>query len=107
MPGMGASLQQLGRGCHWTLCRQYELVRTEEGGMTEEQEKLSAARQAKEEARLRNLLTKPMGGGKGGEFSQGGKTRKGKDAKAGGKGQPADAGKNRRGQGGRDEPKGQ
>lgn len=34
------SLEALGKGVHWTLCRQYEVVKVEEGGMTEETEKL-------------------------------------------------------------------
>jgi len=100
------SLEALGRGAHWTMCRQYELVKTEEGGMTENQEKLSAARQAREEDRLRNLMSRPSSG-KGGDFSQpmGGKTRKGKDSKGAGKNQATDAGKNRGGTGGREETK--
>lgn len=98
------SLEALGRGSHWSLCRQYELIKTDEGGMTEEQEKWSAARHAREEDRLKNLMARPPSG-KGGETSQGGKTRKGKDSKGSGKGQPQDAGKNRGGQGGRDEGK--
>lgn len=91
------SLEALGKGGHWTLC-------PEEGGMTEEQEKISAARQAREEERLRNLMSKPPGG-KGTEYPQGGKTRKGKDSKGSGKGQPGESGKNRGGQGGKDESK--
>ena len=89
------SLEALGRGAHWTLCRQYELVRLEEGGMTEDQEKLAAARRAKEEERLRSLMSRPPAG-KGGEPSQGGKTRKGKDTKGANKGQSGDSGKGQR-----------
>ena len=98
------SLESLGRGAHWSMCRQYELVKTEDGGMTESQEKLAAARQAREEERLRSLMMRAPTG-KGGDFSQGGKSRKGKDSKGGGKNQPHDAGKNRGGQGGKEESK--
>lgn len=97
------SLEALGKGSHWSLCRQYELVKTEEGGMTEEQEKISAARQAREEERLRGLMSRPPSG-KGGDYSQG-KSRKGKDSKGSGKNQSGDAGKNRGGQGGKDDQK--
>lgn len=98
------SLEALGRGAHWSMCRQYELVKVEDGGMTESQEKLAAARQAREEDRLKSLMLRAPTG-KGGDFSQGGKSRKGKDSKGGGKNQPPDAGKNRGGQGGKDDPK--
>ena len=98
------SLESLGRGAHWSMCRQYELVKTEEGGMMEEQEKLAAARQAKEEDRLKALMTRAPSG-KGGEVSQFGKSRKGKDSKGGGKNQPYDAGKNKGGQSGKEDPR--
>ena len=71
--------------------------------MTEEQEKISAARQAREEERLRGLMSRPPSG-KGGDYSQG-KSRKGKDSKGSGKNQSGDAGKNRGGQGGKDDQK--
>ena len=99
------SLEALGRGSHWSLCRQYELITTDTWGMTEEQERWSAARQAREEDRLRGLMSRAPGS-KGGEASYQGKSRKGKDQKGGGKGQQNDAGKNRGGQGGREEGKG-
>lgn len=60
------SLEALGRGAHWTMCRQFELVKTDEGGMTETQEKLTAARQAHEEARLKSVMTRAPGA-KGGD----------------------------------------
>ena len=93
------SLEALGRGAHWTMCRQYELVKTEEGGMTETQEKLAAARQAREEDKLKSLMNRAPSG-KGGDYQQpqGGKARKGKE-KGSGKNQPVDAGKNRGGSG--------
>ena len=99
------SLEALGRGAHWTMCRQYELIKTEEGGMTEVQERLAAARQAREEDRLRSLMSRPSSG-KGGDYSQspGGKSRKGKE-KGSGKNQPGDGGKNRGGGGNKEENK--
>eukprot|EP00435_Cladocopium_sp_Y103_P068963 s726_g32.t1 len=77
------SLEALGKGAHWSLCRQYELVKVEESGMTEESERLAAGRRVREEERLRSLMTRPAGG-KGSEGAPGGKTRKGKDNKGGG-----------------------
>ena len=97
------SLEALGRGAHWTMCRQYELVKCEDGGMTEAQERLSAARQAREEDRLRSLMMRPASG-KGGDTSQnmGGKARKGKGS---GKNQSSDGGKNRGAGAGKEEGK--
>eukprot|EP00435_Cladocopium_sp_Y103_P067889 s548_g30.t1 len=97
------SLEALGRGAHWSYCRQHELVRVEEGGMTEEQERLSAARRAREEERLKGLIARPQGG-KGAESSQGGKTRKGKE-KGTHKGQAGDGNKGKGNQGGREDAK--
>eukprot|EP00435_Cladocopium_sp_Y103_P035179 s487_g9.t1 len=97
------SLEALGRGAHWSYCRQHELIRVEETGMTEDQEKISAARRAREEERLRSLISRAPGG-KGAEGSQSGKTRKGKE-KGAHKGQTGDGGRGKGGQGGRDENK--
>ena len=90
------SVEALGKGSHWSLCRQYELVRVEEGGMTEEPERIAAARRAKEEERLKGLMMRAPTGGKGNDPSQSGKTRKGKD-KGGSKGQSGDASKGKGG----------
>ena len=98
------SLEALGKGVHWTLCRQYELVKAEEGGMTEETEKLGAARRAREEE-LRSLMMWPQSA-KGGETSQGGKARKGKEGKGVNKGASGDGGKGEGGQGGKESNKG-
>lgn len=95
------SLEALSKGAHWTLCRQYELVKIEEGGMTEETERLGAARRAREEEKLRNLMTRPQAS-KGGDASQGGKTRKGKEGKGGNKGVSSDGGKGKGGSGGKE-----
>lgn len=99
------SLEALGRGAHWSMCRQHELVKTEEGGIAEAQERLAAARQAREEERLRSLMMRPSAG-KGGETSQamGGKTRKGKE-KGSGKNQPSDGGKSKGGGGAKEDNK--
>ena len=99
------SLEALSKGSHWSLCRQYELVRVEESGMTEETERLGAARRAREEEKLRTLMVRPSSG-KGGETSQGGKTRKGKDGKGGYKGQSGDGGKSKGAQGGKEDSRG-
>ena len=99
------SLEALGKGAHWSLCRQYELVRVEETGIAEETEKLSAARRAREEEKLRSLMTRPQGS-KGGETSQGGKNRKGKEGKGANKGGSGDSGRGKGGQGGKDNSKG-
>ena len=55
------SLEALGKGAHWPLRMQYELVKVKEGGMTEETEKLGAARRAREEERMRSLMMRPQG----------------------------------------------
>lgn len=99
------SLEALGKGAHWSLCRQYELVKVDEGGMTEEQERLGAARRAREEERLRSLMVRAPGS-KGSEAAPSGKNRKGKDNKGANKGSTGDSGKGK-GQGGREEAKGQ
>eukprot|EP00435_Cladocopium_sp_Y103_P042375 s1207_g11.t1 len=98
------SLEALGKGAHWSYCRQLELIRVEEGGITEDQEKLSAARRAREEERLKSLIARPPGS-KGAEGSQGGKARKGKE-KGASKGSTGDGDRGKGGQGGRDDPKG-
>ena len=73
--------------------------------MTEETERLGAARRAREEEKLRTLMVRPSSG-KGGETSQGGKTRKGKDGKGGYKGQSGDGGKSKGAQGGKEDSRG-
>lgn len=72
--------------------------------MTEEQERLAAARRAKEEERLRTMLQRAPGG-KGNEATPGGKNRKGKDSKGATKGSSGESGKGK-GQGGREDQKG-
>ena len=99
------SLEALGRGAHWTLCRQYELVKVDDGGMAEEQEKLAAARRAKEEERLRSLMSRPQSG-KGTENALGGKTRKGKEGKGANKGQSGDGSKGKGGSAGKEDSRG-
>ena len=93
------SLEALGKGAHWPLRMQYELVKVKEGGMTEETEKLGAARRAREEERMRSLMMRPQGT-KGGEAPQEGKTRKEKEGKGANKGSSGDGGKGKGGQGG-------
>lgn len=83
-----------------------ELCRIESMGVAEEGEALAAARRAKEEDRLKSLMGRPSGG-KGGDFSQGGKTRKGKE-KGGstGKGSTNEGNRGKGGQGGKEESRG-
>ena len=96
------SIVALSKGSHWSLGRQYELIKVDERGFAEECEMLSAARRAKEDEKLKNLMGRP-GTGKGADYSQGGKTRKGKDTKGTSKGQSTDAGKNKGGGTGKDD----
>ena len=73
--------------------------------MTEDNERLGAAKRAREEEKLRSLMTRAPSG-KGAEAPQGGKSRKGKDSKGGPKGVSGDGGKGKGGQGGRDDKSG-
>ena len=50
------------KGAHWTLGRQYELVKIEERGFAEEGEVLAAARRAKEDEKLRGLMSRSSSG---------------------------------------------
>ena len=96
------SLESLVRGCHWSVGRQLELIRTDLGGIAEESETLSAARRAREEEKLRTLVSRPAAG-KGNEYGQGGKTRKGK---ATGKGRSDESGKGKVSEGKKEDQKG-
>lgn len=80
------ALDALGRGSHWSVARQMELVQASPSGFAEETEGLEAARSAREEEKLRTLMTRNPGS-KGGDYpGGGGKGRKGKDGKTSGKG---------------------
>ena len=100
------SVVSLSKGAHWSLGRQYELVKVEDRGFAEEGEFLSAAKRAREDEKIKGLMSRPPQG-KGAEGSQGGKNRKGKEGKSTGKGQPLESGKNRGGGGSKEEGKGQ
>ena len=97
------SLEAIGKGNHWQVARQLELVRAEAQGITNDDEALQAARRAREEAKLRSLTSKPPNSNPS-EPSYGGgghgKGKKGKDAKGQGKGrsddQPRGRGDNRK-----------
>eukprot|EP00435_Cladocopium_sp_Y103_P035365 s2284_g9.t1 len=86
------SVVSLSKGAHWTLGRQYELVKVDDKGFAEDGEVRQAARRAKEDEKLKGLLMRP-GAGKGTENYQSGKGKKGKDSKGTFKGQHTDAGK--------------
>lgn len=89
------SLEAVAKGSHWSTGRQLELVRSDQFSIAEGSEALGAARRAREEERLRSLLSKAPGT-KGGDGSYGGKNRK---AKSAGKGKPEEGGKGRGGDG--------
>ena len=76
------SLESLAKGNHWSVGRQLELVRLDQVGLTDEAEARQAARQAKEEEKLKGLVQRPYNY-KGGDY---GKGKKGKDSKGGAKG---------------------
>ena len=76
------ALESLGRGSHWTVGRQFELVRLDQSGLADSVEARAAARQAKEEDKLRGLVTRPFGGRNyesGGDRGGKGYPKKGKD----------------------------
>lgn len=100
------ALETIARGGHWTVARQLELVNTESQGMSEQGESPAAARAAREQERLRTLVSRAPTT-RGVDYSQGGggKTRKGKE-KGTGKGASNEGGKGKSGQGGKEEGKG-
>ena len=85
------SLEAVAKGSHWSTGRQLELVRHDQYSIAEGSEALGAARRAREEERLKNLLSKAPSG-KGGAQVYDGKGRKGKSAS---KGKPDEGGKGR------------
>ena len=96
------SLETISNGAHWSTGRQLELIKSDRFSMSEGSEALGAAKRAREEEKLRDLLTRAPGN-KGGDYSYGGKSKKGKSA---GKGKPDEKGKGRGGDGrGRDDGK--
>lgn len=99
------ALETIARGGHWSVARQVELVNIENQGMSEQGESLAAARAAREQERLRTLVSRNPSN-RGVDYSQGGgKARKGKE-KGTGKGTSNEGGKGKSGQGGREEAKG-
>ena len=73
------SLESLGRGNHWSIGRQLELVKTEPTGLMEEQEARAAARLAREEQKLRDMVARPYYPRGNDAQGSGGKGKKGKD----------------------------
>ena len=90
------ALENVSKGSHWSVGRQLELVRSDQSGLTNETEGLDAARRAREEERLRSVMTRPVGG-RPAEGTNAPKGKKGKDSKGTGKGGSEE---NRRGKGG-------
>lgn len=80
------ALDALGRGSHWSVARQMELVQAGQLGMAEETEGLEAARSAREEEKLKNLMTRPPGMRNNDYGGGSGKGKNGKEGKASGKG---------------------
>ena len=95
--------ESLARGCHWTVGRQLELIHSEQFSIAEGSEALSAARRAKDEEKLKSLLSKG-GGAKGSGNYDAGKGRKGKEGKSTGKGRVEEGNRGKGGDGrGRDD----
>ena len=88
-------VESLAKGYHWSVGRQLELVHSEQNSIAEGSEALTAARKAKEEEKLKSLVSKG-GAGRGGESYGTGKGRKGKDKYAP-KGRSDESGKGRGG----------
>lgn len=85
------ALETLTKGSHWSVARQHELCRLDQGGIAEENESLEAARLAREEEKLRTMVSR---GGTGGKGQEGTKGKKGKEKSSGkGKGEDASRGK--------------
>ena len=86
------ALESLSRGNHWTVGRQHELVRIDQGGLADSAESRQAARLAREEDKLTGLVTRPYGG----KPADGGKgAKKGKEPKGQAKGRADEPGKGR------------
>lgn len=80
------ALETLSRGGHWSVARQHELCRLDDGGIAGDEESRTAAKEAREEEKVRSLLARPQGGKPGEGQSYGSKGKKGKDTKGAGKG---------------------
>lgn len=87
------ALETISRGGHWTIARQLELCRIDDGGIANEEESRAAAREAREEDKVKAMVTKPSGARPGDGGSYGGKGKKGKDTKSAGKGKSNDGGR--------------
>ena len=102
------SLESLSRGNHWSVGRQLELIRLDQAGLTDEAEARAAAKQAREEERLRGLVKVPFGG-RPNEANQGNKgqgKKGGKDSKGGKQGRSEDQNKRKGGDGKREDNRG-
>eukprot|EP00438_Fugacium_kawagutii_P012023 Skav218165 [mRNA] locus=scaffold5213:66233:75512:- [translate_table: standard] len=87
------ALETLSRGGHWSVARQLELCRVDDGGIAGEAEALKAAKEAREEEKVKDLVARPNP--RGGDKGYGQKGKKGKEAKGTSKGKPEDGGKGR------------
>ena len=99
------ALEALSKGSHWTVGRQHELVRIDHGGLAEDAEHRAAARQAREEDKLRGLVGRSYGN-KGADNYGGGKSaKKGKEPKGNARGRYEDTGRGKGNDGKREDQK--
>lgn len=80
------ALETLSRGGHWTVARQHELCRLDDGGIAGDEESRNAAKEAREEEKVRSLMARPPSGRGGEGQNYGFKGKKGKDSKGAGRG---------------------
>lgn len=95
------SLEAHSKGAHWSVGRQLELIKLEDSGIAESSESLDAARRAREEDKLRSLMSRPSSGqGQQGTSFGSGKGKKGKE-KNSGKGKAEESQRQKGGDGGK------
>ena len=96
------ALECLSRGSHWTVARQLEIVRTDGMQLSQDTETLEAARRAREEEKLKNLVNRNLALKMGdGDYSARGRGR-GRGGKGAPRGRGDDSGRGR-GDGRRDD----
>ena len=80
------SLESSSKGCHWTVSRQMELIKSDGASMAEEGEAHDAAKRAREEEKLRALTSRTSGARPHEIGGQGKGGKRGKDWKGASKG---------------------
>ena len=96
------ALESLFRGSHWTVARQVELIRTDQMSLMQENESLEAARRAKEDERLKSLVSARPSAPRGSDY-EGRKGGKGKQSKGSPKGRADEGGKGKNKDGRKDD----